>query len=104
VSETSKTVRAHPVALLLSAIAVGLVLWFAIALSLLVVWVAIAVIVVVAIVVYVRARRLEAARERAWDGSFSFATVVARRRAEALTAEDAERSALVRHQTAQAIG
>jgi ABC-type bacteriocin/lantibiotic exporter with double-glycine peptidase domain len=101
-SQTSKTVRAH-VALLLFAIAVGLVLWFATALSLLVVWVAIAVIAVIAvaaIVVYVRAPRMEAARKRAWDGSFSFATVVARRRAEALTAEAAERSASVRHETA----
>ena len=99
-SETLRTARAHRLALLLAVIGIGFVIWFAVALSMLVVWVAIAVIAVAAIAVYVRARRIEAARERAWDGSFSLATVVARRHAEALTAEDAERAASVRHETA----
>jgi hypothetical protein len=99
-SETLRIVRAHRLALLLAVIALGFVIWFAVALSILVVWAAIGVITLVAIGVYARSRRIEAARERAWEGSFSFAAVVARRRAEARTAQDAERSALVRHETA----
>jgi hypothetical protein len=87
-------------ALLLAVIGIGFVLWFAVTLSILAVWVAIAVVALVAIVLYVRSRRIEAAHERAWEGSFSFANVVARRRAEARTAEDAERSALAPFETA----
>ena len=99
-SETLRTVRTHKLALLLAVIGIGLVVWFAVALSIVAVWVAIAVISLVAIGVYARSRRIDAARERAWEGSFSFADVVTRRRAEARTAQDAERSALVRHETA----
>jgi len=99
-SETLRTVRTHKLALLLAVIGIGLVVWFAVALSIVAVWVAIAVIALVAIGVYARSRRIDAARERAWEGSFSFADVVTRRRAEARTAQDAERSALVRHETA----
>ena len=99
-SETLRTVRTHKLALLLAVIGIGFVIWFAVALSLLVVWVAIAVIALVAIGWYARSRRIDAARERAWEGSFSFADVVTRRRAEARTAQDAERSALVRPETA----
>jgi hypothetical protein len=46
------------------------------------VWGSLAVIVVVSLVVVTWRRRVEAARERAWVGSFSFAEVVNRRRAE----------------------
>jgi uncharacterized membrane protein YeiH len=46
------------------------------------VWGSLAVIVVVSLVVITWRRRVEAARERAWVGSFSFAEVVNRRRAE----------------------
>jgi len=99
-SETLRTVRTHKLALLLAAIGIGFVIWFAVALSILAVWVAIAVIALVAIVLYTRSRRIDAARERAWERSFSFADVVTRRRAEARTAQDAERSAPVRHETA----
>jgi len=99
-SETLRTVRTHKLALLLAVIGIGLVVWFAVALSIVAVWVAIAVIALVAIGVYARSRRIDAARERAWERSFSFADVVTRRRAEARTAQDAERSALVRHETA----
>ena len=99
-SETLRTVRTHKLALLLAVIGIGFVIWFAVALSILAVWVAIAVIALVAIVLYTRSRRIDAARERAWERSFSFADVVTRRRAEARTAQDAERSALVRHETA----
>ena len=43
---------------------------------------ALAVIAVATLVVVLRRRRLEAAQERAWIGSFSFAEVVERRRTE----------------------
>jgi hypothetical protein len=41
-----------------------------------------AVIVVASLLVFIRRRRVDAARERAWTGSFSFASVVARRHEE----------------------
>ena len=45
-------------------------------------WAPVAVIVAMSLVAFAWHRRVEAARERAWDGSFSFDKVVARRRAE----------------------
>ena len=53
-------------------------------------WAAIAVIAVTSISYVARRRRVEAARERAWVGSFSFGDVVARRRAEAAQLEHHE--------------
>ena len=53
-------------------------------------WAAIAVIAVTSISYVVWRRRVEAARERAWVGSFSFGDVVARRRAEAAQLEHYE--------------
>jgi len=44
------------------------------------VWGSLAVIVLASLVVFAWRRRIEAARERAWTGSFSFANVVTRRR------------------------
>ena len=82
-SEASKTVRAHPIALLVAAIGVGIVIYVAIAISNPLVWGVLAVIAAVTIFLFVKGRRIDAARERAWEGSFSFADVVARRRAEA---------------------
>jgi hypothetical protein len=82
-SEVSKTVRTHPVALLFAAIGVGLVVYLGITLSNPLVWGALALIAAVTTFLYVRGRRIDAARERAWEGSFSFGDVVARRRAEA---------------------
>jgi hypothetical protein len=87
-SEASKTARAHPYVLLLATIGVGLVVWLGIALSNPFVWGALAVIAAVTIFLFVRGRRIDAARERAWEGSFSFADVVARRRAEASAVTD----------------
>jgi hypothetical protein len=46
-------------------------------------WASIAVVAVPSISYVLWRRRVEAARERAWVGSFSFGDVVARRRAEA---------------------
>ena len=45
-------------------------------------WGPIAVIAVLSLLAFAWRRRVEEARERAWDGSFSFAEVVARRRTE----------------------
>jgi hypothetical protein len=50
-------------------------------------WVAIAVVAVMSMSYVLWRRRVEAARERAWVGSFSFGDVVARRRAEAVQQE-----------------
>ena len=65
-------------------------------------WAFFAIAGLIYLAVILHRRRDDAARERAWEGSFSFADVVSRRRAEALTAVDAERSALARHETASA--
>jgi Flp pilus assembly protein TadB len=89
-SEASNSVRAHPIALLLAAIGVGLVVYLAIALSDPLVWIAVAVIAAVATFLYVRGRRIEAARERAWEGSFSLSFADARRRAEATAVTDTD--------------
>lgn len=43
-----------------------------------------ALVALAAVAIVVHMRRVEAARERAWVGSFSFGDVVARRRAEEL--------------------
>jgi membrane protein implicated in regulation of membrane protease activity len=53
-------------------------------------WAAIAVVAVTSISYVLWRRRVEAARERAWVGSFSFGDVVARRRAEAAKQEHPE--------------
>jgi len=45
-------------------------------------WGPLALVGVLSLLVFAWHRRVEAAQERAWDGSFSFAEVVARRRAE----------------------
>ena len=45
-------------------------------------WAPAAVIVATSLVAFAWHRRVAAARERAWNGSFSFSEVVARRRAE----------------------
>ena len=44
-------------------------------------WASVAVIATTCVVVIARRRRIEAARERAWNGSFSFADAVAAMRA-----------------------
>jgi membrane protein implicated in regulation of membrane protease activity len=46
------------------------------------VWGSLAVIVLASLLVFAWRRRIEAGRERAWTGSFSFANVVSRRREE----------------------
>jgi predicted PurR-regulated permease PerM len=63
--------------------AVPVLVWFAIMLSGPIVWASVAVIVISAVVLFIRRRRDDAARERAWVGAFSFADVVARKRADA---------------------
>jgi hypothetical protein len=52
-------------------------------------WGALALVAITATAIAVQRRRVEAARERAWVGSFSFGDVVARRRAEDLRSRDA---------------
>lgn len=70
--------------LFLSVIVIGvapIVIWVAVILSGPLVWASLAVAALGCVTLYMWRRRVEAARERAWVGSFSFGDVVARIRA-----------------------
>jgi Flp pilus assembly protein TadB len=86
-ARSSDTVREHPFKFLVTGVGMGLIAWWAVALSNLLVWATVAVIACATIALYVWRLRVDAARERAWVGAFSFGDVLARRRArEALQA------------------
>jgi hypothetical protein len=70
--------------LFLSMIVLGIapiVIWVAVILSGPLVWASLAVVGLMGVALYIWRRRVEAARERAWVGAFSFGDVVARMRA-----------------------
>lgn len=75
-----KTVSGNVFTLGLIIVVVPLLIWFVITLPGWVLW-AFAGVALAAVGVVVWRRRLDAARERAWVGEFSFADVVRRRRA-----------------------
>lgn len=64
----------------LIAVVVPLTVWFLVTVPGYVLW-ALAVILLASLVLYVWRRRVDAARERAWVGEFSFGDVVDRMRA-----------------------
>jgi hypothetical protein len=75
-----RTVSGKLFYLVLAAIVVPLTVWFVATLPGFVLW-ALAVVALVSISLYVWRRKVDAARERAWVGEFSFGDVVRRRRA-----------------------
>jgi hypothetical protein len=75
-----KTVSGNVFTLGLAAVVVPLLVWFLITLPGLVIW-GLAVVALAAIALVIWRRRVEASRERAWVGEFSFEDVVRRRRA-----------------------
>jgi hypothetical protein len=75
-----KTVSGNLFTFGLGAVVVPLLVWFVITLPGLVLW-GLAVIALAAIALVLWRRRVEATRERAWVGEFSFADVVRRRHA-----------------------
>jgi len=72
-----KTLRGNILAVLLIAAATPLVVIIAIALSGPSVWTGVALVALVCAALYVWRRRVDAARERAWVGAFSFGDVIA---------------------------
>ena len=64
----------------LAAVVVPLMVWFVAALPGFVLW-ALAGVALASVAAYVWRRKIDAARERAWVGEFSFGDVVRRRRA-----------------------
>ncbi|MBA3737193.1 MAG: hypothetical protein H0W97_01350 [Actinobacteria bacterium] len=75
-----KTVSGNLFTIGLAVVVVPLLVWFFVTLPGFVLWgLAAAVVASVALVIW--RRKVEAARERAWVGEFSFGDVVARRRA-----------------------
>ena len=76
-----KTVRGNVLAVLLIAAVAPAVLMVAVLLSGPWVWAAIVAVALASIALVVWRRRVEAARERAWVGAFSFGDVVASMRA-----------------------
>jgi len=73
-----KTVSGNLFTLGLAAVVVPLLVWFLITLPGLVIW-GLAVVALAAIALVFWRRRVEASRERAWVGGFSFGDVVRRR-------------------------
>jgi hypothetical protein len=73
-----KTVAGNIVAALLVVAAVPIVLWAAVTLSGPAVWISLVIVTLASIAVYLWRRRVNAARERAWVGAFTFADVVER--------------------------
>ena len=64
----------------LAAVVVPLLLWFVMTLPAFVLW-ALGGVALVSVALYVWRRKIDAARERAWVGEFSFGDVVRSRRA-----------------------
>jgi predicted membrane chloride channel (bestrophin family) len=84
-----KTVYGNVLLFLLALGIAPIVVALAVAMSSPLIWAPLAVIGLACVVLAVWRRRVEAARERAWIGSFSFGDVVARMRArEALIAAE----------------
>ena len=75
-----KTVSGNLFTIGLAVVVVPLLVWFFITLPGFVIW-GIAGVALASVALVVWRRKIEAARERAWVGEFSFGDVVARRRA-----------------------
>ena len=75
-----KTVSGNLFTIGLAVVVVPLLVWFFITLPGFVIW-GIAGVALASVALVIWRRRIEAARERAWIGEFSFGDVVARRRA-----------------------
>ena len=75
-----KTVSGNLFMIGLAIVVVPLLVWFFITLPSFVIW-GIAGVALASVALVIWRRRIEAARERAWIGEFSFGDVVARRRA-----------------------
>ncbi|HZB01724.1 MAG TPA: hypothetical protein VE800_06420 [Actinomycetota bacterium] len=76
-----KTVYGNVILLMLTAAVAPALVWAAVSLSGPLVWATLAVVAVAGVALYIRRRRIEAARERAWVGSFSFGDAVDQMRA-----------------------
>ena len=76
-----KTVYGNVILLMLTAAVAPVLVWAAVSLSGPVVWATLAIVSVAGVALYVRRRRIEAARERAWVGAFSFKDSVDQMRA-----------------------
>jgi hypothetical protein len=88
-----KTVYGNVLLFLVALGIVRIVVSVTVALSGALFWGALAATALACIVLYAWRRRVDAARERAWTGSFSFGDVVARRRAKDVLQLAAERAA-----------
>ncbi len=75
-----KTVSGNLFTIGLAVVVVPLLVWSFIALPSVVIW-GMAAVALASVALVIWRRRIEAARERAWVGEFSFGDVVARRRA-----------------------
>jgi HAMP domain-containing protein len=76
-----KTLRGNVLTVLLIAATMPLVVIVAISLSGPLVWAGLALVALMGVALYVWRRRVDAARERAWVGAFSFGDVIASMRA-----------------------
>jgi hypothetical protein len=76
-----KTVYGNVILFMLTLAITPLVVWAAVSLSGPLVWAALAVVALALVGLAIRRRRIEAARERAWVGAFSFGDVIDRMRA-----------------------
>jgi hypothetical protein len=76
-----KTVSGNLLLFLFTIAAAPIVVWAAVLLSGPLVWASLVVVALMVVALVIRRRRIDAARERAWVGSFSFGDVVRRRRA-----------------------
>lgn len=79
-----KTVSGNMLVFLTALIVTPIVIAIAVSLSGPLVWASLAAAALTGVAIYAWRRRVDAARERAWVGEFSFGDVVARRRSEAL--------------------
>jgi hypothetical protein len=70
------TVYGNVILLLLTLAITPIVVWAAVSLSGPLVWAALAVVALACVAGYIRRRRIEAARQRAWVGAFSFGDVI----------------------------
>jgi hypothetical protein len=76
-----KTIYGNVILFMLTLAIAPIVVWAAVSLSGPLVWAALTVVALAFIALSIRRRRIEAARERAWVGAFSFGDVIDRMRA-----------------------
>jgi hypothetical protein len=71
-----KTIYGNVVLFMLTLAITPIVVWAAVSLSGPLVWAALTVVGLACVALYIRGRRIEAARQRAWVGAFSFGDVI----------------------------